>query len=101
MRRGVPAVATQWSGTADFLTEAIGVPVPSHLVPAEDPQRTYPHPQMRWAEPDLDAAAQALRRLRDDAVLRGRLGAAAAAFAATHWDAGSHVALLRRLGMPA
>jgi glycosyltransferase involved in cell wall biosynthesis len=76
MRRGLPVVATDWSGNVDFVSDSVGIPVPWTLVPAEDPQRTYHHPHMRWAEPDLDAAAAALRRLRDEAGLSARLGAA-------------------------
>ena len=87
MRRGLPVVATGWSGNADFVSEEVGIPVPWTLVPAEDPQRTYHHPHMRWAEPDLDAAAVALRRLREEAGLAARLGAAGAAFAAARWNA--------------
>jgi glycosyltransferase involved in cell wall biosynthesis len=101
MRRGVPAVATDWSGSADFLTPDVGVPVPARLVRAEDPQRTYHHPGMRWAEPDLEAAAAALRRLRADPALRQRLGTAAADYAATHWNAAAYVARLRQIGAPA
>ena len=87
MRRGVPVVATGWSGNADFVSEDVGIPVPWTLVAAEDPQRTYHHPHMRWAEPDLDAAAVALRRLHEEAGLAARLGAAGAAFAAARWNA--------------
>ena len=87
MRRGLPVVATDWSGNVDFVSDSVGIPVPWTLVPAEDLQRTYHHPHMRWAEPDLDAAAAALRRLRDEPGLSARLGAAGAAFAATRWNA--------------
>jgi hypothetical protein len=38
--------------------------------------------------------------LRDDADLRARLGAAGAAYAASHWDAGAYCARLRALGLP-
>ena len=99
MRRGLPVVATGWSGNADFVSEEVGIPVPWTLVPAEDPQRTYHHPHMRWAEPDLDAAAVALRRLRDEADLAARLGAAGAAFAATRWNAPAWCDRLAATGM--
>src|SRR5205814_2840284 len=35
MLRGLPAVATDWSGNVDFLTRETGFPVPYQLVPAE------------------------------------------------------------------
>jgi glycosyltransferase involved in cell wall biosynthesis len=100
MRRGVPVVATGWSGNADFLTPEVGVPVPWRLVPAVDPQRTYDFPEMSWAEPDLDAAAAALRRLREDPAGRARLGDAARALAAERWSAEAYRARLAALGVP-
>ena len=98
MRRGMPVVATGWSGNADFLTPDVGVPVPWRLVPAEDPQRTYHHPRMRWAEPDLDAAAAALAALRADPAQGARLGAAAAAAAEAAWSVAAYRARLAAIG---
>jgi hypothetical protein len=94
MRRGLPVVATDWSGNVDFFSKSVGIPVPWTLVPAEDPQHTYHHPHIRWAEPDLDAAAAALRRLRDEPGLAVQLGAAGAAFAASRWGAAAWYARL-------
>lgn len=95
MLRGVPVVATGWSGNADFTTKACGVPVPCRLVPAEDPQRTYHFPDMRWAEPDVSAAARALVALRADPDRRQRLGAAAAAFAMANWSIENYACCVR------
>jgi glycosyltransferase involved in cell wall biosynthesis len=94
MRRGLPLVATNWSGNVDFFSKSVGIPVPWTLVPAEDSQHTYHHPYMRWAEPDLDAAAAALRRLRDEPGLAVQLGAAGAAFAASRWGVAAWYARL-------
>ncbi|MFC0389215.1 glycosyltransferase [Muricoccus vinaceus] len=70
MELGRPVVATGWSGNTDFMQgpgcHAIGY----RLVPAHDPQHTYDMPQARWAEPDLDEAAAALRRIASDPALR-------------------------------
>jgi glycosyltransferase involved in cell wall biosynthesis len=101
MRRGIPVIATGWSGNADFLTPAVGIPVPWHLVPAEDPQRTYHQPDQRWAEPDVDAAAAGLRALHDDPGMRARLGQAGMDFAGRHWTAAAYAARLRAIGVPA
>ena len=95
MLQGVPVVATGWSGNADFLTQETGIPIPCRLVPAQDPQGTYQHPGMRWAEPDIDAAAAALRRLRDAPALRARLGCAGAKFAADTWSAHMYAGAVR------
>lgn len=77
MLRGIPAVSTDWSGSTDFFEAAHGFPVPWRPVPARDPQGTYDHPGMRWAEPDIEAAAAALRNLRGSLELRRRFGEAA------------------------
>lgn len=64
MGHGIPAIATGWSGNLDFMSNADSVLLPYALVPVKDPQGIYSG--SRWAEPDIDAAAEALRWLRDD-----------------------------------
>lgn len=81
MLHQLPVIATNWSGNVDFLTCETGVPVGYQLVPARDPQETYEHPEMVWADPNVSEAATALRRLRADPVLRRQLGANAYAIA--------------------
>jgi glycosyltransferase involved in cell wall biosynthesis len=76
MLRGIPVVATDWSGNTDFLTHETGMPVDYTLIPAHDPQHTYEHPGICWAEANIDQAAQALRTLRADPEFRLRLGIA-------------------------
>jgi glycosyltransferase involved in cell wall biosynthesis len=74
MLRGLPVIATNWSGNVDFLDDATGIPIGYALTHANDPQGTYDHPSMEWANPDVDAAARAMLRLRDSPDLRRRLG---------------------------
>jgi glycosyltransferase involved in cell wall biosynthesis len=62
---GRPVIATGWSGNVDFMAGPDAVLVPYRLVPARDPQEIYDIPGARWAEPDLDAAAAALKALAD------------------------------------
>jgi glycosyltransferase involved in cell wall biosynthesis len=76
MLRGIPVVATDWSGNTDFLTRETGMPVDYTLIPAHDPQDTYEHPGICWAEANIDQAAEALRILRTDPEFRLRLGVA-------------------------
>jgi glycosyltransferase involved in cell wall biosynthesis len=85
MLRGKPVVATNFSGTVDFLDSRNACPVDYRLVPATDPQGTYDHPDQLWADPDIESAAAALRRLRDP-VVRATIGARAAAEAARRFD---------------
>ncbi|WP_262296289.1 glycosyltransferase family 4 protein [Microvirga sesbaniae] len=80
MLRGLPVVATNWSGNVDFLNRTTGIPVGYRLVPVDDPQGKYPA-GMQWAEPDVGEAAAALQSLRSDPAWRKRLGAAAAVHA--------------------
>lgn len=50
-------VATDWSGSKDFMTGPLAVPVSYKLIPVDDPDgpfASYPH--LRWADPDLDVA---------------------------------------------
>ena len=96
MIRGLPVVATNWSGNVDFLTEETGMPIGYRLVQAEDPQGTYHHPAMSWAEADVREAARALRRLRDDQTLSLALGRTAALFASRTWSAEAYVAAVRQ-----
>ncbi|MEW6640320.1 MAG: glycosyltransferase family 4 protein [Pseudomonadota bacterium] len=96
MLRRVPVVATDWSGNVDFLNVGNALPIPCRLVPAEDPQGTYHHPDMMWAEADVDAAADALRRLRRDPELARRLGEAGARDAARSWSAYGYADAVRR-----
>lgn len=77
MLLGKAVVATGWSGNLDFMSPETAVLVPSTLVPVIDPEGVFAGTGLRWAEPDVEAAATALRRLHDDQALRRALGAAA------------------------
>jgi glycosyltransferase involved in cell wall biosynthesis len=97
MARGLPVVATNWSGNVDFVNDRTGILIPYQLVPAEDPQGTYHHPTMYWAEASVDAAAEALKDLRNDPELRQRLGQAGAAHAAHAWSIEAYAQRIRQL----
>lgn len=71
-------VATGWSGNMDFMDNACGVLVPYQLTPVGSQAGPYSTISGRWAEPDVDFAAQALRSLLDDPARRTRLGHEAA-----------------------
>lgn len=78
MARGLPVVSTDHSGSRDLVDAKTGFPVPCTLVPV--PAGAYPFAEgARWAEPDLDAAAEILARLAVDPSLRARMGEAARA----------------------
>jgi glycosyltransferase involved in cell wall biosynthesis len=75
MAHGLPIVATAWSGNLDFMDSSDSCLVPYRLVPVSDASAIYSG--STWAEPDLDAAAQALRRLASEPGFYARLAAAA------------------------
>jgi glycosyltransferase involved in cell wall biosynthesis len=74
MAIGTPVIATGWSGNLDFMDATCALVVPSSLVPVDDPQGIYKG--QTWAEPDMEAAAQALRRLRREPGLAKQLSEA-------------------------
>lgn len=75
MAHGVPVVATGWSGNTDFMDGDNSLLVPYELVPVADEAGIYSG--SIWADPDVEAAADLLRRLADDPDLHERLAAAA------------------------
>ncbi|MCT2586582.1 FkbM family methyltransferase [Actinophytocola sp. S1-96] len=76
MAHGLPVVATDYGGTAEFLTADTGWPVPYRLVEVGPGNEPYPR-DAHWAEPDTDAAAAALREIAADPAAALRRGAAA------------------------
>lgn len=89
MACGLPAIATDWSGMADFLHEGVGYPLEWSPVPAR--ARCPYYEGFDWAEPDLDHLRTLLRHVYehpDEARAKG-LAAAAEVAATRTWD---HVA---------
>ncbi|MGH3439588.1 MAG: FkbM family methyltransferase, partial [Sciscionella sp.] len=78
MIRALPVIATDYSGTTEFLDESTGWPVPYAMTTVGGDDEPYPE-GARWAEPDLDAAAEAMREVVDDPSEAMRRGAAARA----------------------
>ena len=73
---GVPALATDWSGSAEYVNESNGYPIRATLTPVRDPQSKY-RSEGRWAEPDIEHAAARMREAATDAAQRQARGAAA------------------------
>jgi glycosyltransferase involved in cell wall biosynthesis len=84
MLAGKAVVATGWSGNLDFMTGDDSVLVDYRLIPVQDPQGLYRHG--RWADADMDQAAEALAALMADAVARRVLGEKAIAHLAQLLD---------------
>lgn len=78
MAWGKPVVATAYGGNTAFMDDANSFLVPWR--PATIPADAPPYPAGgTWADPDLDAAAQMLRRVVDDPADAAARGARAAA----------------------
>jgi len=99
MLLGVPVVATGWSGNMDFMDAGSAALVGYRLVPARDPRGVFEAPGAEWADPDIAAAAAALRRLADDPAERAALGARGRAMAEARLGAAPLAAALRCIGM--
>lgn len=76
MWAGHPVLTVGWSGPADFVTQADAALVPYTLVPADG--GAGPYAGARWAQADIEVAAERLGALIDDAALRSDLGARSA-----------------------
>jgi FkbM family methyltransferase len=76
MAHGLPVVATDYGGTSEFLTAETGWPIPYRLVDVGPGNEPYPR-DAQWAEPDVAAAAAALREIAGDPKRALERGAAA------------------------
>jgi glycosyltransferase involved in cell wall biosynthesis len=87
MLRGIPVISTDWSATTEFVLSGFGWPVPAALVPVNDLAGRYALQGAVWADPDLDAAADAMRECfflgRAGVARRGKL---ARAFMSEHFS---------------
>lgn len=78
MSLGTAVIATNWSAPAEF-SQGAAVLVPYRLVPAVDESGRYDVAGQVWADPDLEFAAKAMRRLRRNRRERETLAEAARA----------------------
>lgn len=107
MARGLPVVATGYSGNLEFMDQRSAFLVDHRIVPARQELFQHPafDPSMTWAEPDLDSAVAALRAVAGDPALRERIARAGQARVRTELSleqAGARmVAALRELGVDA
>ena len=79
MCRGLPVVATGWSGNMEFMTEENSFPVNYTFVEVRDEQGKYPSCSGKWAEPDIEHAAELLQLLHSTPELASSMGTRAKA----------------------
>lgn len=70
---GVPVVATGWSGSQQLLDSSHAMLVRFAAAPVMPGEYFWVPPGATWAEPDIDHAADCLRRLAGDPTLRSEL----------------------------
>ena len=75
MSLGKPVIQTGWSGNMDYMNWPGAAAVAYKLVPVGTDIGPYERHQF-WAEPDVDSAAEWMRRLAGDCELAHALGAA-------------------------
>jgi glycosyltransferase involved in cell wall biosynthesis len=69
---GTPTIATRYSGNLDFMDDECALLIDYELVHVTDGQGIYP-PTATWADPDLDQAAAAMRRIASDRTFADQL----------------------------
>jgi glycosyltransferase involved in cell wall biosynthesis len=94
MAAGKPVIGTAYSGNLEFMTPDTSVLVPYELERVPLGCEPYP-PTASWAAPDLDAAAEAMRKLAGDPEAAARLGARARAHIEQHHTAEARLEFVR------
>ena len=79
MSFGRPVIGTDFSGSTDFLSARTGYPVPFTPRPVRRGEYVYSEGQF-WAEPDMEAAAKAMRAVFEDRAEASRRAEAGRAF---------------------
>ncbi len=73
---GKAVISTDYSGTTDFITTETGYPITYELIPVKEGEYPYWENQV-WADPHLESAVEALRRVyhnREEAINKGLAG---------------------------
>jgi glycosyltransferase involved in cell wall biosynthesis len=73
MSLGKPVIATGYSGNLDFMKPNNSILVPYELVSVGDDAFPY-QKDSRWAQPNIEFAARAMRELSEDVSFRSRMG---------------------------
>lgn len=88
MSLGKPVIVTNYSSTTEFCMEDNAIPIPYKMVDVHPGQLDHPCylAVKACAEPDVDAAADALRRCYENPVFRDALGRKAKGFIEDHFS---------------
>lgn len=91
MSLGKPVIVTNYSATTEFCNDHNSISVPFKMIDVQPGDIDNPcyRAVKQWAQPDIDAAALALRSLFDSPSLRTNLGQAAKNFIQSHFSTGN------------
>jgi glycosyltransferase involved in cell wall biosynthesis len=95
MALGKPVIATAYSGNLDFMNNENSILIPYSLVSVGPDAFPYPETS-KWAEPDIDKAADAIRKLALDSDYRQNLGAAAKKYVEQEFSIENASSFIRR-----
>ncbi|MDP9027749.1 MAG: glycosyltransferase [Actinomycetota bacterium] len=99
MARSTPVIATAYSGNLEFMTPTTAELIPFEYTEVGNQAAPY-DPLSRWAEPDLDSASRAMRRLFDDRAIGDRIARDATEHVLTHFSSSVATSYLRRAVFP-
>jgi glycosyltransferase involved in cell wall biosynthesis len=85
MSTGLPVIATNWSGPAEYMNPEYSFPLSFHLVDAQGTESKNIRHFGQWAEPDYDHLRFLLRWLYEHAAEAADKGRAAAQRVREHW----------------
>jgi glycosyltransferase involved in cell wall biosynthesis len=88
MSFGRPVVVSDYASTAEFCNSDTALLIPATRIPYPDPQRDHPYylSVTECAEPDIDAAAAALRRCYEDSAHCTAIGLKGKTFVEEHFS---------------
>lgn len=99
MARETPVIATAYSGNLEFMTPTTAELIPFQYTEVGNAAAPYDS-RARWAEPDLDSASDAMRRLFDDSAIGAQIARAATEHILTHFSQEAALSYLRRAVFP-
>lgn len=97
MALGKPVIATGFSGNLDFMNTDNSILIDHELISIHDDQKMYNFPNANWAQPNIEQAANWLKKLEANRELAHSIGIAAQESIARQFDTTRYANLTRTL----